>query len=67
MDAKPCEHCAEMFVPVRSAATRFCSQRCRHAQYHKDNKEGIAEYGAQYHKDNKERIAEREAQYREDN
>ena len=68
MDAKPCEHCAEMFVPVRSAATRFCSRKCIQAQYDAqyrlDNKERIAERKAQYQQDNKERIAERRAQYR---
>jgi hypothetical protein len=55
MDAKPCEHCAEMFVPVKSAATRFCSPRCQKAQYRKDNAERIAEHKAQYRL---ERLAE---------
>ena len=74
MDAKPCEHCAEMFVPVRFATTRFCSHKCIAAQYRLDNKERIAQYRldnkerlAQWRLDNKERIAQRTAQYRLDN
>ena len=56
MDPKPCEHCAEMFVPVRFATTRFCSRKCTAAQY-----------GAQYRQDNKERLAQYKAQWRLDN
>ena len=74
MDPKPCEFCGEMFVPVRFATTRFCSQRCRSAQYQQDNKERLNERNAQYRQDNKERIAqyrldnkERLAQYQQDN
>ena len=66
MDAKPCEHCAEMFVPVRFATTRFCSHKCQAAQYYQDNKERKAERYAQYYQDNKRRMAERMAQYRLD-
>ena len=74
MDPKSCEFCAEMFVPLRFAATRFCSQRCRSAQYRLDNKEHTAQYRldnkermAQYYQDNKERFAKRKAQYHQDN